>query len=105
MSDVRLLPKGDSIVTNHDELCEKVLPDNIHDTHRFIIACREQLKEALKSGLLCDGNHEKNKPDIVLQVIRETNVGDDVIIHNEHGMVWCILRVMSKEHKEQADGH
>jgi thiamine monophosphate kinase len=41
------------------------------------------------------------KADAVLQAIRDADVGDDVVIHNEHGMVWCIVRVMSKEHLEE----
>jgi hypothetical protein len=41
------------------------------------------------------------KADAVLQAIRDADVGDDVVIHNEHGMVWCIIRVMSKEHLEE----
>lgn len=41
------------------------------------------------------------KSDAVLQAIRDADVGDDVVIHNEHGMVWCIVRVMSKEHLEE----
>lgn len=45
------------------------------------------------------------KTNAVLQAIREADVGDDVIIHNEYGMVWCIVRVMSKEHYEKADKH
>lgn len=41
-----------------------------------------------------------NKPDAIIQAIREADVGDDVIIHNEKGMIWCIVRVVSKEHEE-----
>ena len=31
---------------------------------------------------------EAFKADAVLQAIRDADVGDDVVIHNEHGMVW-----------------
>lgn len=40
------------------------------------------------------------KPEAILEAIRNTNVGDDIIIHNNDMSVWCILTVKCKEHEE-----
>lgn len=36
----------------------------------------------------------------ILKAIRESDVGDDIIIHNEDGSVFCIVRIVTKEHPE-----
>ena len=40
------------------------------------------------------------KLDAIIQSIREAKVGDNVVIHNEQGMIWCIIKVLVKEHDE-----
>ena len=42
----------------------------------------------------------KTKAEAILEAIRTTPVGSDVIIHNSDRSVWCILTVKCKEHKE-----
>lgn len=44
-----------------------------------------------------------SKGDALLKAIRETDVGSNVIIHNSNGCIWCILRVVAKEHPEDKD--
>ena len=41
-----------------------------------------------------------SKADAILQAIRDTPVGSDIIIHNSDMMIWCILKVVAKEHEE-----
>ena len=41
-----------------------------------------------------------NKGEALLQAIRDTPVGSNVIVHNSDGMIWCILKVIAKEHDE-----
>jgi len=41
-----------------------------------------------------------SKSEAILQAIRETPVGSDIIIHNSDMSVWCILEVKCKEHNE-----
>lgn len=43
------------------------------------------------------------KAEAILQAIRETDVGSDIILHNPDNSVWCILAVKCKEHAEQED--
>lgn len=43
------------------------------------------------------------KAEAILQAIRETDVGSDVILHNPDKSIWCILTVTAKEHTEQED--
>ncbi len=43
------------------------------------------------------------KAEAILQAIRETDVGSDIILHNSDMSVWCILVVKCKEHAEQED--
>ncbi len=45
-------------------------------------------------------DHKKCKSMAILEAIRKTNVGSDIIIHNNDMSVWCVLRVMVKEHPE-----
>lgn len=45
----------------------------------------------------------KNKAFAVLDAIRKTDVGGDIIIHNEDMSIWCILTVKCKEHPERKD--
>lgn len=40
------------------------------------------------------------KSEAVLDAIRNTDVGSDVIIHNTDGSIWCILRKICAEHEE-----
>jgi hypothetical protein len=41
-----------------------------------------------------------NKGEAVLNSIRQAPVGSNVIIHNADMTVWCILKVIAKEHPE-----
>ena len=43
------------------------------------------------------------KNEAVLEAIRKTPVGSDVIVHNSDGLIWCILTVKCKEHNEAKD--
>ena len=43
------------------------------------------------------------KAEAILDAIRKTEVGDDIILHNESGMIWCVLTVKCKEHPEEKD--
>jgi hypothetical protein len=43
------------------------------------------------------------KADALLMAIRNTDVGCDVILHNSDMSIWCILRIIVKEHKEDTD--
>ena len=48
---------------------------------------------------------KKTKPEAILEAIRKTEVGSDIIIHNNDMSIWCILKVIVKEHKEDdSDG-
>ena len=40
------------------------------------------------------------KAQAILDAIRITPVGSEVIIHNNDKSIWCILKVIVKEHKE-----
>ena len=40
------------------------------------------------------------KAEALLQAVRDTKVGSDIIIHNSDMSVWCILTVKCKEHRE-----
>ena len=44
-----------------------------------------------------------NKAEAILQAIRDTEVGSDIILHNEDMSIWCILTVKAKEHNEITD--
>jgi hypothetical protein len=43
------------------------------------------------------------KSEAILTAIRNTSVGSDIIIHNNDKSIWCILRVICKEHKENPE--
>lgn len=45
------------------------------------------------------------KPEAILDAIRKTEVGSDIILHNNDMSVWCILTVKCKEHEEMGDEH
>lgn len=47
--------------------------------------------------------NKKTKSDAILDAIRKTSVGDDIIIHNNDKSIWCILTVKVKEHPESVD--
>ena len=38
----------------------------------------------------------KSKAQSTLEAIRMGNVGDDIIVHNLDGSIWCILRILAK---------
>ncbi len=40
------------------------------------------------------------KAEAILEAIRKTPVGSDVIIHNSNKSLWCVLTVKCKEHDE-----
>lgn len=44
-----------------------------------------------------------SKAEAILDAIRKTPVGSDIIIHNEDMSVFCILTVKCKEHPERRD--
>jgi hypothetical protein len=43
------------------------------------------------------------KADAILRAIRNSKVGDQVIIHNNAGMVWCIIKIVCQEHPEKSN--
>ncbi len=45
-----------------------------------------------------------SKAEALLQAVRNTSVGSDVIIYNSDMQIWCILRVITKEHNEDKSG-
>jgi hypothetical protein len=45
----------------------------------------------------------KDKGEAILQAIRTTEVGSNIIIHNNDMGIWCILKVVAKEHDENKD--
>lgn len=49
------------------------------------------------------GMSEQTKAEAILDAIRQTDVGSDIIIHNEDMSVFCILTVKCKEHPEKID--
>jgi len=40
------------------------------------------------------------KGEAILEAIRTTEVGRDIILHNNDKSIWCILTVKCKEHEE-----
>lgn len=42
-----------------------------------------------------------DKAEAILDAIRNLDVGNTVVILNEDGSVWCILKMICKEHPEQ----
>ncbi len=44
-----------------------------------------------------------NKSEAILNAIRNTDVGSDIIIHNNDLSIWCILKVICKEHAENIE--
>ncbi len=51
----------------------------------------------------CTNKKIRTKAEAVMDAIRETEVGSDIIIHNEDMSVFCILTVKCKEHPEKLD--
>ena len=45
----------------------------------------------------------KTKAKAILDAIRKTDVGSDIILHNNDMSIWCILKVICKEHEESTD--
>jgi len=45
-----------------------------------------------------------NKAEALLQAIRDCNVGDDIIVHNDDGSIFVILKLIARdtEHEEVA---
>ena len=42
----------------------------------------------------------QKKGEAILNAIRQTDVGSNVIIHNANMSIWCVLKVIAKEHDE-----
>jgi hypothetical protein len=42
------------------------------------------------------------KAEAILKAIRNSKVGDQVVIHNSEGMVWCVIRIVCQEHPEKS---
>jgi len=42
----------------------------------------------------------QTKAEAILNAIRNTDVGDDIILHNSDMSIWCILKIICKEHEE-----
>jgi acyl CoA:acetate/3-ketoacid CoA transferase alpha subunit len=40
------------------------------------------------------------KPEAIVDAIRQSEVGDTIIIHNSDGSVWCVIKIETKEHPE-----
>ena len=40
------------------------------------------------------------KSEAILDAIRKTDVGSNIILHNNDMSIWCILTVKGKEHEE-----
>lgn len=45
----------------------------------------------------------KTKAEAILDAIRKTEVGSDIILHNSDMSIWCILKVVCKEHPEKPE--
>jgi hypothetical protein len=43
----------------------------------------------------------QSKAEAVMESIRQAEVGDNVVIHNEDGSIFCVLEVKAKEHSEK----
>ncbi len=43
------------------------------------------------------------KPEAILDAVRKTEVGSDIILHNNDMSIWCILTVKCKEHDESKE--
>lgn len=43
------------------------------------------------------------KAEAILDAIRKTDVGSDIILHNWDRSIWCILTVKCKEHDESKE--
>ncbi len=43
------------------------------------------------------------KAEAILEAIRNTEVGSEIILHNNDMGIWCILKVICKEHPESID--
>lgn len=41
------------------------------------------------------------KGEAILEAIRRTDVGSEIILHNSDMSIWCVLKVIAKEHPEQ----
>lgn len=44
-----------------------------------------------------------SKKDAILEAIRCMDVGNEVVILNNDGSVWCILKMICREHPEQGE--
>ena len=99
-------------MTNADEVVENILPKKYNDEikttgfedgyNMAIRQSKEALKKAILSGVLVP-QIKKSKAEAILQAIRESDVGSEVIICNEDGSVFCILEIKCKEHSEKED--
>lgn len=48
---------------------------------------------------------KKTKAEAILEAIRKTKVGNDIILHNTDMSIWCILTMICKEHEESKEEH
>lgn len=49
------------------------------------------------------GGEDITKAEAILDAIRKTDVGSDIILHNNDNSIWCILTVRCKEHEESEE--
>ena len=66
----------------------------IVEAHLFNVSIVKNMKEA-----------KMNKAKAILEAIRKVRVGDDVIIHNTDGSIWCILTKKCEEHELVKETH
>ena len=46
----------------------------------------------------------KDKAEAILEAIRTSEVGGNIIIHNYDQSIWCILKLVCREHEENENG-
>ena len=86
-------------MSEHSPNCrwEKTTPDEcaFRNTHNY---CPHD-----EHACDCPPVIKMTKAEAVMQAIRETEVGSDIILHNEDMSIYCILTVKCKEHPEKKD--
>ena len=73
-------------------IIEKKIQEALDQKDSTIQVLREEVERILTE-----------KSEAILDAIRQTDVGSDVIIHNENMSIFCILTVKCKEHPEKMD--
>lgn len=77
--------------------CKNPEWDNNYANGEVCIMCHKKIKlEKLKSS-----KKPTAKAQAILYAIRKVRVGNEIIIHNDDGSVWCILRLIAREHEEK----